>query len=101
MIQVEMAGQRTPPTIQLIPDHVRTVARLLVETCSRETAFVGGFMFGNLHNMKGWLSSPEGEIDKPMRKSNTQYHLEALPSSTLADSPNLPSSWLRLTLTPA
>ncbi|KAL8925666.1 MAG: hypothetical protein Q9208_003349 [Pyrenodesmia sp. 3 TL-2023] len=66
MIQVEMAGQRTPSTIQLIPDHVRTVARILVETCSREKAFVGGFMFGNLHNMKGWLSSPEGEIDKPM-----------------------------------
>lgn len=79
MIQVEMAGQRTPPTIELIPDHVREVARTLVETCNKETAYVGGFMFGNLHNLKGWLSSPEGEIDKPMRESDTHISFNHYP----------------------
>lgn len=79
MIQVEMAGQRRPPVIELIPDHVRAVAIELIETCSREKGYVGGFTFGSLHNMISWLSSPEGEIDKAMRESTpspeSPFHL--------------------------
>ncbi len=91
MIQVEMAGQRRPPVIELIPDHVRAVAMELIETCSREQGYVvGGFTYGSLYNMISWLSSPGGEIDKPMRESTPPTPLSTPPRNTISTYPRRP-----------
>lgn len=68
MIQVEMAGQRVPPSIHLVPDDIRAITKELVEICVRGPNHIGGFAFGSLRNMKGWLASIGGDLDQPMRE---------------------------------
>ncbi|KAL9597828.1 MAG: hypothetical protein Q9219_004905 [cf. Caloplaca sp. 3 TL-2023] len=61
-----MAGPRSPPTIELVPNDFREVASYLVNTCIRETGDIGGFATASLNNMKQWLFTPEGDLDRPM-----------------------------------
>ncbi|KAL8707598.1 MAG: hypothetical protein Q9220_007385 [cf. Caloplaca sp. 1 TL-2023] len=66
MIQIEMAGGRVPATISLVPDEVRSMASWLSTACTKDGGNIGGFVTGSLTGMAGWLTSPEGELDKPM-----------------------------------
>ncbi|KAL8708939.1 MAG: hypothetical protein Q9220_006271 [cf. Caloplaca sp. 1 TL-2023] len=66
MIQIEVAGPpRLPSTITLIPDELKAMARRVQESCTLKTSYIGGFMTGDLRPMTGWLTSPEGDPDKP------------------------------------
>lgn len=72
MVQVEVAGERIPPVIRLVPDEVRTVASYIIEKCALESGGpYGGFGTGNLGKIKEWIVSPEGDLDKPQRMSPT------------------------------
>ncbi|KAL8831720.1 MAG: hypothetical protein Q9170_005182 [Blastenia crenularia] len=66
MIQIEMAGQRTPPTVELVPDELRALASYVTDVCLAKNGYTGGFVTGNLNDMKGWLTSPDGEIYRAM-----------------------------------
>lgn len=76
-VQIEIAGQRVPPSFALVPNDIRTMAVNLIETCGQKAdksqmgsndQYIGGFTFGSLHNMIGWLTSEDGDLDKPMRE---------------------------------
>ncbi|KAI4172118.1 MAG: hypothetical protein LQ343_003766 [Gyalolechia ehrenbergii] len=64
MVQVEMAGKRTPPTVRLVPDDIRRVAAYIIETCALERGGpTGGFGTGNLEDMKQWLATDGISLD--------------------------------------
>ena len=67
MIQVELAGQRTPPTFQIAPNRIREMATSLLNVCDNGRTYGGGFITGSLEGMAGWLTSEFGELDEPMR----------------------------------
>ncbi|KAL8894884.1 MAG: hypothetical protein Q9192_003991 [Flavoplaca navasiana] len=70
MVQVEVAGPRQPDIYPIAPNAIRDMATHLVDVCSRsDKTHTGGFITDSLANMAGWLTSPEGELDKPMRMS--------------------------------
>lgn len=72
MVQVEMAGKRTPPTVRLVPDDIRRVAAYIIETCALERGGpTGGFGTGNLEDMKQWLATDGISLDHSIRKSST------------------------------
>ncbi|KAL8938597.1 MAG: hypothetical protein Q9216_003808, partial [Gyalolechia sp. 2 TL-2023] len=65
MVQVELAGERIPPTIRIVPDDIRRVSEYIMDTCVLGEG-KGGFATGNLHDMKGWLASEGGDLSRPM-----------------------------------
>ncbi|KAL8911936.1 MAG: hypothetical protein Q9171_002978 [Xanthocarpia ochracea] len=66
MIQVELAGERTPPTFQVAPNQIREMATSLLNVCDNGKTYGGGFITGSLEGMAGWLTSQFGELDAPM-----------------------------------
>lgn len=73
MVQVEVAGPRQPDTYPIAPNMIRHMATHLMNVCSRDDTHQGGFITDSLENMAGWLTSPEGELDKPMRMSRCRH----------------------------
>ncbi|KAL8796583.1 MAG: hypothetical protein Q9182_007338 [Xanthomendoza sp. 2 TL-2023] len=70
MVQIEIAGPRVPKTFPIVPDTIRLIATYLLEgACHKDDSYGGGFITGDLNDLVQWLISPEGELDKPMRKS--------------------------------
>ncbi|KAL8930018.1 MAG: hypothetical protein Q9172_000250 [Xanthocarpia lactea] len=67
MIQVELAGQRTPPTFQVSPNKIREMATSLLNVCDNGKTYGGGFITGSLEGMAGWLTSQFGELNASMR----------------------------------
>ncbi|KAL8718118.1 MAG: hypothetical protein Q9225_004710 [Loekoesia sp. 1 TL-2023] len=61
-----MAGPRTPPTVDLVPDELRAMASSLINSCNIESGYIGGFATGNLYNMIQWITSQDGDLDRPM-----------------------------------
>lgn len=70
MVQVEMAGPRQPPTVTLVPNDIKAMATRVLETCTKKTSYIGGFLTSDLGGMKQWLTSSEGDLDRPMRESS-------------------------------
>ena len=68
MIQVEMAGPRTPRTFDIAPDEILTLADWVFRECVNE-ATVGGFLTTDMQGLKGWVTSNEMKLEGPYRKS--------------------------------
>ncbi|KAL8703547.1 MAG: hypothetical protein Q9201_003277 [Fulgogasparrea decipioides] len=66
MVQIEIAGQRIPPSVTLVPDKIKRMATRVLETCVKQTSYIGGFLTGDLNGVKQWITASEGDLDKPM-----------------------------------
>ncbi|KAL8953434.1 MAG: hypothetical protein Q9222_000708 [Ikaeria aurantiellina] len=66
-----MAGPRLPPTITLIPDQLKAMARRVQGSCTKSTTYIGGFITGDLRPMIEWLTSPNNDLDKPFPASTS------------------------------
>ncbi|KAL8725966.1 MAG: hypothetical protein Q9181_006225 [Wetmoreana brouardii] len=71
MVQIEMAGQRIPSTVILVPDKLKRMATRVLGTCVKQTSYIGGFVTGDLYGVKQWITAPEGDLDKPMPYSTS------------------------------
>lgn len=69
MIQVEMAGPRYPPTIDLAPQDVKTMANRILGTCVKKGGgYYGGFMALDMSVLKNWVIATETKLDDPYRE---------------------------------
>ncbi|KAL8675478.1 MAG: hypothetical protein Q9168_000179 [Polycauliona sp. 1 TL-2023] len=66
MIQIELAGQRTPARFTIAPDTVRAMASRVLDTCDINHHQIGGFATTSLEGMAGWLTSADGELNANM-----------------------------------
>ncbi|KAI4127520.1 MAG: hypothetical protein LQ338_003178 [Usnochroma carphineum] len=66
-----MAGPRQPPTVTLVPNDIKAMATRVLETCTKKTSYIGGFLTSDLGGMKQWLTSSEGDLDRPMPYSTS------------------------------
>lgn len=67
MVQIELAGSNLPPSINLIPNDLKTMATGVVATCTKAPKYIGGFLAGDLGPIRQWVSSEQGNLDKPFR----------------------------------
>ncbi|KAL8685533.1 MAG: hypothetical protein Q9218_007703 [Villophora microphyllina] len=65
MIQIEMAGPKQPPTVIFTPSELKILATRTLENCAVKKSYIGGFLFGDLDPMKQWITSEQGDLDKP------------------------------------
>ena len=71
MIQIEVAGPRTPQSVELIPNQIRDMAERVLETCTQGTDLYGGFVTSDMTAMKDWITSAETDLDGYYRKQHT------------------------------
>ncbi|KAL9576931.1 MAG: hypothetical protein Q9212_006710 [Teloschistes hypoglaucus] len=70
MVQIELAGPQLPSTIGLIPNDLKSMATGVLETCTKKRDYyIGGFLAGDLGPIRQWISSEQGDLDKPFPPS--------------------------------
>lgn len=70
MIQVDLAGPRLPQTYDVIPDDIRHLADVVLNSCVNGPFQVGGFATLDLQVMSGWITAEETKLDRPYRTSH-------------------------------
>lgn len=87
MIQVEVAGPRNPPSIELIPDEVRDLAKRVKGKCIEGTDHFGGFITADMSAMKNWVVNAETDLNDYYRKYHpTSYNSLALTQASFVNS---------------
>lgn len=69
MIQVDLAGPRLPRTYDIIPDDIRALADVVLESCVAGPSKIGGFATSDLQVMSGWITAEETKLDRPFPTS--------------------------------
>lgn len=70
MIQVEMAGQHYPRTINIVPQDVRSMVNRILAVCGQRNGWhYGGFMALDMSVLKAWVVAEEANLDDPYRET--------------------------------
>ncbi|KAL9132388.1 MAG: hypothetical protein Q9175_006438 [Cornicularia normoerica] len=69
MVQIDLAGPRLPRTYDIIPDDVRHLADVVLNSCVTGPFEVGGFATSDLQVMSGWITAEETKLDRPFPTS--------------------------------
>lgn len=83
MIQVGLAGLCHPQTINLVPDDVCAMAKIVRGTCVKGTAYYGGFLTSDTSVLRNWITAEETKLDDPHRESYFNPFIEIFPTSDL------------------
>ena len=70
MIQIDLAGPRLPRTYDIIPDDIRHMADVVLNSCVTGPSKIGGFATSDLQVMNGWITAEETNLDRPFRRSH-------------------------------
>lgn len=70
MVQIDVAGPRLPRTYDIMPDEIRHLADVVLNSCVTGPFEIGGFATSDLQVMAGWLTAEETKLDRPFRESH-------------------------------